>query len=161
MDISRLREVFSLDAETGILTWKIAINSNVNVGERVGSLDNTGYLRASFDGKRPLVHRIVFAIANGHLPNRVDHRNRITTDNRPANLRAATCSQNQHNAKRAKNNTSGVKGVSWFAKKRKWRADCAVNRKGYYLGLFDDMKVAESAVRAFREQHHGEFARHE
>ena len=86
-----------------------------------------------------------------------DHINHDTLDNRRANLRASTASQNQHNKMAMKNNTSGYKGVylEWDGK---WRATIAVNRKRFRLGRFTcPVKAAKAYDEAARELH-GEFA---
>jgi len=37
-----------------------------------------------------------------------------------------------------KNNTSGIKGISWYRVAGKWRADIMVDGKQRFLGLFDN-----------------------
>ena len=54
-------------------------------------------------------------------------------------------------AKKNKNNTSGVKGVSWYKKNQKWRAQIAFQGKRIYLGLFSTLEAATKA-RALAEE---------
>ena len=54
-------------------------------------------------------------------------------------------------SKKYKNNTSGVKGISWNAKKQKWRAYISLKRKQIYLGLFSTLEAAAKA-RALAEE---------
>ena len=54
-------------------------------------------------------------------------------------------------AKKSKNNTSGVKGVSWNTKKQKWRAEIGFKKQKIYLGLFSTLEAAAKA-RALAEE---------
>jgi hypothetical protein len=115
----------------------------------------------SLFGRRVGIHRVIFAMTNDYWPETVHHINCDRLDNRPSNLRAATRAENMRNCRRQSNNTSGVKGVTWNKQGQKWVALCRVNGKRYHLGRFTEIQDAASALRAFREQHHKEFARHE
>lgn len=83
----------------------------------------------------------------------VDHRNGNGLDNRRRNLRILTHALNGANrtAANKNNRTSGVVGVSWDAKNKKWFA--YINRKGrmHFLGRFtrklEAMIVRKAAVR--------------
>jgi len=74
----------------------------------------------------------------------VDHRNGNGLDNRRANLRPATKSQNGANRLIAASNKSGFKGVD--LKKGRWRAQIKVVGSKIHLGYFD---LAEEAARAY------------
>lgn len=159
--IERLRAVFDLDAESGVLRWRVPTGNRIRVGGVAGHLDNKGYVQVQVDGKKLWAHRVVFAMVNGFWPEQVDHANGIGTDNRPENLRAATCAENSRNYRKPVTNTSGVKGVHWDRNRGRWRAYCRAGGRKHNLGSFVDLDAAASAVRAFREQHHGDFARHD
>ena len=79
-------------------------------------------------------------------------------DNRKANLRICSNSQNQANRGVGKNNTSGFKGV-WFDNRvLRWRAAIQVLKKRIQLGKFD---LKEDAARAYNKaatKYFGEFA---
>jgi hypothetical protein len=67
-------------------------------------------------GKKTFKHHRLIAIH--FIPNpenkpQVDHKNRITKDNRIENLRWATQCENQQNKGIQKNNTSGIKNISF------------------------------------------------
>jgi hypothetical protein len=49
-----------------------------------------------------------------------------------------------------RNNTSGVRGVSWDSKNNKWTASFTVKRKCHFLGRFTTIEKAEAAIRAAR-----------
>lgn len=90
----------------------------------------------------------------------IDHINGVRFDNRICNLREATHVENCRNQKMYKNNSSGVKGISWNKPAKKWQVACACNGKRYHLGLFKDIHVAEQAIKEFREKYHGDFSNH-
>lgn len=85
-----------------------------------------------------------------------DHINGDGLDNRRANLREATHTENSSNRRLARNNTSGYKGVDWHKASRKWRARVKVDRKSKHIGCYS---TAEEAARAYdvaaRELHGG------
>jgi len=90
----------------------------------------------------------------------VDHRNRNSLDNRRENLRAATSSQNQANAKTKVNSTTGFKGV-WLDKKRgKYIAYVVKDGKFHYAGTTHGSALEASAARQAKAQElFGEFVR--
>lgn len=162
--IERLHDLFRLDAETGRLYWKVDRLTgrgkgrlSVRAGEEAGYVTDTGYRKTCVDYIDLPVHRIVFAMANGHWPKaEVDHINGDRLDNRPCNLRNASHQQQMHNIKR--NPASGLKGA-YPSRRGKWVSKIMVGRKNQHLGTFPD---AESAHRAYCEaakRLHGEFAR--
>jgi len=89
----------------------------------------------------------------------VDHRDGDGLNNRQSNLRNATPAQNARNQRRSCNSTSGVKGVSWNARRGKWQAQIRSERRLIYLGLFDDITTASAAYDAASVKLFGAFAR--
>lgn len=89
----------------------------------------------------------------------IDHIDGNPSNNRKSNLRICTVSENGFNRSKQKNNTSGVKGVSWDKKSQKWLAQIMSNCKQYRIGLFDTIKEASDAYDAKAIELHGEFAR--
>ena len=89
-----------------------------------------------------------------------DHINGDGLDNRRANLRVCTVSQNQANRPPPKNNVSGVKGVSYVktrTRKAKWLAGIEVNGKAINLGWFRTKESAAKARKIAEEKYFGEF----
>ncbi len=106
-----------------------------------------------------LQREIMQRILNGPIPIglQVDHLNRDRLDNRRANLRLATRSQNQANkAPGQVNNTSGYKGVS--AHDTAFEARIRVNREGLYLGRYNDPVTAARVYDAATRLFNGDFA---
>ena len=99
---------------------------------------------------------------HGHIDDtmQIDHIDGNPVNNRIENLRLVTRSQNQHNQKIPKNNTSGVKGVGWNKAKMKFKANLMKNNKNIHLGFYDTKEAAEKAITEAREKIHGEYARH-
>jgi AP2 domain-containing protein len=92
----------------------------------------------------------------------IDHENGNGLDNRRANLRPATRSQNKANTSRYSGRipgSSGFKGVYWRERDKRWHAQIRVNGRGITLGYFHDEIQAARAYDAAAREHFGEFAR--
>lgn len=90
----------------------------------------------------------------------IDHINGDKLDNRRDNLRVVTASVNGANRHQLnKNNTSGVRGVSYapnFSISKPWRAQIMANRKARHLGLFATKEEAVAARKAAELANYGE-----
>lgn len=100
---------------------------------------------------RIMMHRLI----TGYLL--VDHINHNGLDNRRANLRPATASQNGANARPRAGGTSQFKGVCWRPRYGKWQA--RIGRAGRNLGSFATEEEAARAYDAAARELWGEFAR--
>jgi hypothetical protein len=88
----------------------------------------------------------------------VDHINGNSLDNRRANLRIVTKSQNQFNKGAQRNNTSGFKGVIYDKRRGYWRFDIQAHGARRSVGGFASAEAAADGYRAAAEELHGEFA---
>jgi hypothetical protein len=132
------------------------------IGQIAGCVHKgTGYIHVKIKAKAHKAHRLVFLYHHGYLPEFVDHIDGDKSNNRIENLRLATYSQNQHNRKLCSTNTSGVKGVYWDKRKKKWRGRIESMGKKIHVGYWDTLEEAEAAMTIARNKLHGEFARHE
>ena len=159
MNKIRLDELFAYQSD-GSLVRKVKTSNRTKVGDIVGWMDDNGYLLVRVDGAIHKVHRLIFLMHYGWLPQEVDHINGIRSDNRIDNLRPASKAENKQNAKLSRRNTSGVKGVSWCKRRNKWKAYICVKSKLLGLGHFEHIEDAKEAVKTARNEHHGEFANH-
>lgn len=103
-----------------------------------------------------LMHRLLIDCPS-HLF--VDHIDGDSLNNRSANLRIATVSENCRNRGAQANNNSGFKGVGWHKRDKKWRARITVGGVVKQLGQFDCPQLAHAAYCAANQIYHGEFGR--
>lgn len=153
---ARLKELFDYDP-SGALVKKARRRGNI-VGVAAGSKSTT-YINVMVDGRRYLLHRLVFLFHNGHTPQQVDHVNGDPNDNRIENLRAATAAENARNRKIRANSGTGVKNVHYDRRKRKYVVRLKVDGKNRRFGMYAALEDAATVARVLRERHHGEFAR--
>ena len=157
--ITQNRALELYEYKDGELFWKTTYKtSHVKIGDKAGSFDSKGYRQVRFEGKKVLMHRVIFLMHHGWLPDCIDHIDGNPLNNKIENLRAATFNQNSHNAKLSKANSSGIKGVSWHKRHGKWNARLLINRKMMNLGLFDSIDEAKKVVTEARMKFHGAFA---
>jgi hypothetical protein len=153
-----VKSILNYDPDTGEFTWKISPKFNVNIGDKAGGNHN-GYCRVSIKNKKYLTHRLAWLYVYGEFPDtHLDHINGDRGDCRISNLRKANYITNGYNRARPKNNTSGIKGVVWDKSANKWKVSIGVNGNKVYIGLFEDIELAELVATEARRKYHGEFA---
>ncbi|MGD0077625.1 MAG: AP2 domain-containing protein [Sedimentisphaerales bacterium] len=102
------------------------------------------------------LHREIVKPPEGFL---VDHFNRNPLDNRLANLRPVTYSQNTQNSTKKKNASSKYFGV-WFHKPSgKWCTSIRYNGKAIWLGSYENEIDAARAYDAAAIKYYGPHAR--
>lgn len=106
------------------------------------------------------LHRYILGDPEGL---QIDHINGDRLDNRRANLRIATSTQNKCNSpkytRHGQQCTSQYKGVNWNKNAGKWHSRITINGHIRYLGSFDSEIEAAEAYDTAARALHGEFAR--
>jgi hypothetical protein len=133
------------------------LKNKVNRGPRARAGDWAGNLRpevmssgeiykvwrVKIDGKHYYAARIIYFMTHGvdPYPLEVDHKNKDSRDNSVENLRLGDRElQTQHRGLHI-NNKSGIAGVTWNKRAKKW----LVRVKDVYLGYFTTLKEAAAA----------------
>ena len=135
----------SYNNSTGIFKWKIS-KDGTKAGTIAGYKNSDGYIIIGINKKSHKAHRLAWFYVHGHMPeNMIDHIDKNPKHrhhNWITNLREASNQCNQRNRGNPKNNTSGVKGVSWDKYAEKWKTVIYVNNKEKYLGSHKDFDEA-------------------
>lgn len=156
---ARLKELVHYDPETGVFTRNVS-RTNSKAGDPVGHSNATGYLRACIDGRKYFLHKLAWLYVNGEWPPEcVDHIDLDKKNNRIANLRLATNSQNQANRPITSQNKTGFKGVHWCNHFKRYVAQISKDNKVKNLGYFRSAEAAHAAYCKAAKELHGEFAR--
>ena len=159
MNQSTALKVF--EYKDGQLFWRAPTNpKRTPVGSLAGTISKRGYIHVQYQRKIYKAHRIVYLMFTGQHCNLIDHINGVLTDNRIENLRPATAVQNQRNAVIRKDNSSGVKNVSWHKRVNKWGVQLSINSVVKHFGYYDDIELAELVAMEARNKYHKEFANH-
>lgn len=154
-----LRKLLRYEPETGKLFWlprPVAMfaseayckswNTRYSGQEAFTASGAKGYLTGDIFDRKHYAHRVIWALVTGAWPkHQIDHENHNRADNKWLNLRDATNVQNGRNQSRAKNNTTGVTGVSFKKANGKYHARISVNNKRIDLGYFDSLEEAAAA----------------
>ena len=147
-------EVFrSIDGYENYAVSSFGRVKNVKTGRILkAGTDNCGYLLVCLydeDGvaKTYNIHRLVCCtfIENPNDKQCVDHKNNDKTNNHISNLRFATYSENNQNSKLSIKNTSGIKGVYFNKKAKKWHARIRIDGIKIHIGLFANLEDAKIA----------------
>jgi hypothetical protein len=172
-----LKECFTYNPETGDLTWKERplhhfksiknqkIFNSRQAGEIAGSkacLNKIHYKVTNLTSIRKspyLVHRLIWTLIYGEIPNIIDHIDGDGSNNRLENLRNGTRRDNQKNQKMNIDNKSGCMGIYWYEPLKKWQVNIRHNDKNNHLGYFKDWFEAV-CTRKSAENKHGYHINH-
>lgn len=147
------------DPLTGHFNW-IEGRKRGRFNGRAGFLHHTGYVVIRVYDSGFLAHRLAWKWVHGDLPDlTVDHINLDKADNRIANLRLATWAENSRNTPPKAGTLSGLKGVAWHKKSKKWQATIKDSGRCIYLGLFESPQAAQDAYWVAAKKLYGNFAR--
>jgi hypothetical protein len=149
---AQLKEMFEYNPETGLFR-------NLKSGKVWIQEDERGYIRIQIGKKRYRAHRLAYLYVEGEMPRNIDHINGVGSDNRWANLRSCSQSENCRNRGIGQNSVSGIKNVVWNEQAKRWKVVIRVDGVMYDYGFFFDLHIAELVAIGARVKHHGEFAR--
>lgn len=170
------RDHFNYDEATGILTWKPrdrslftsdrlwrSFNTRVAFTE-AGTKDRDAYtnrparIKVSFHKTLIAAHKIIWEMMCGAIPEgmEIDHVNRNPWDNRLANLRLCTSSQNKVNRKSGINKT-GYQGVFLHRAPDLWVARVHKNGRVVARKYERDPAAAHRFYLEKAKEVHGEF----
>jgi len=156
---ARLKEVLDYDPDTGVFIWKERISIRITVGSVAGWLQS-GYLRTRIDGVFYYQHRLAWLWVHGVWPpEQIDHKDMNRENNRIANLRLATKSQNGANARVRSHSKNGLKGIIWDKQRGRWRARIRHDGRVFHLGDFHTALEAHNAYVSKAQELFGDFAR--
>lgn len=156
LTLARLRELLVYDPISGVFRW-IARAGRCRAGDIAGCDDGQGYVVIRIDGKPYKAHRLAWLYMTGEWPeDLIDHINGERSENRWANLREASQSQNQAN-KRVILSSTGHKGVYWSKKKMRFRARVKKDGVIHEVGFFRTADAAHEAYQIAARSLFGEF----
>lgn len=145
-----LRQLFSYDEHTGVLTRKYGRQGNGTVNP------GNGYRQLSYQNRTRLEHRIIWMLVYGTWPKMIDHVNGNRADNRLCNLRVATAAQNIWNNIRPRKQAP-YRGV--FKKSRLYYAQITHLGVKNPIGAFPCAFAAAVAFRNKERELRGSFVR--
>jgi hypothetical protein len=142
------------------LLWA-KVNKTDTCWEWTASKNSNGYGKfvVFTDGKHRsmLAHRVTYQMLVGEIPEgaSIDHICHNPSCVNPDHLRPASAKQNLENRRSANSNSvSGVRGVSWSKRSRKWRTTVMHHGRQHSAGNHDDLSEAEAAVIELRNRLH-------
>lgn len=147
--VQELRDIFDYHPDG----YLIRRSTGKPCGQHANQRD--GYVLVRVGKKKMLAHKVIYAIVHGKMPDGdIDHLDGNPMNNRIENLRDVSKSENQHNHKIPKNNTSGFTGVTWSTNHRKWQAQIKVGNQSIYLGRFENFEDAVEARKKAKIRYH-------
>lgn len=152
----RLVEVLTYNPASGDFVWRVRQGSACKF-DIAGRTDSKGYVQVTIDKRAYLAHRLAFFYMTGVMPvGEVDHIDGVRTNNTWSNLRDVTHGQNQQNIAtcRSHNKSSGLLGVTYDPKERKYRARIKINGRNKNIGRFPTAEAAHVAYLEFKSKLH-------
>lgn len=156
IEAGRLRDLLFYDPDTGVFSHRVDYKRR-KAGTVAGFTHPLGYRLIFIDGRSYKAAWLAILYVTGKWPvSEVDHRNKNRGDDRFANLREATRSQNCANRGVFKNNKAGIKGVDLTP--AGWRARIRKDGQLRHIGYFPTSADASAAYQQEAQKVHGEFA---
>lgn len=158
--VGEFRERITYDPNSGIFHWKVT-SGKARAGKAAGFFEH-GYWCIGIFSRTHTASRLAWLLTYEEWPaGLVDHINGDPLDNRIANLRLVTPSQNQANRRTNKcKKSSSYKGVFWNRACQKWFASIMQDGKHIYLGIHSSEEEARRAYESAADSFQGSYAHH-
>lgn len=141
VDLNSLEILKKIDVKWNPVKWPNSDNIYVQAYNRNKELGSSTLI----------LHRL---LTNAPKGVKVDHKNHNTLDNRSENLRLSTSIENGQNREKAQaDSKTGIRGIHWDERLKKWIAQATINREKIYLGTFSEILKAQEAVELFRSKY--------
>jgi len=152
-DVVRL--IYDYDPQTGFLTHRRG-RGRAKRNSRAGTVKKNGYRTIRVRGRWFSSGRVAWLHYYGEWPrHQIDHINHVRDDDRIANLRDVPGAVNMHNLGALRSNsTTGVVGVSFNKRQRKYVASVYVGGRCIFLGQFSSLPEAAEARAKGKAQYH-------
>lgn len=125
------------------------------VKEHKWRLRKDNYVEGTKNQVAILLHRLIM---NAPKDITVDHIYHNKLDNRKTMLRLCTLADNNKNNELSRRNKSGINGVFFEKKTKKWRATITVDYKKIYIGSSYDLNEAIQMRLNAEDKYYGEYA---
>ena len=118
--------------------------------------DKAGYI---YSTNGIFLHRLILGLIDKDWKSiQVDHIYHKKFDNRKENLRIVDCSKNSQNRSLMSNNKTGVTGVCWDKKSKKWKVAIMLNYQKNILGFYSDFDEAVKVRKEAEEKYFGKYS---
>lgn len=151
-----LKSILNYNPESGVFRWINPSKYHPRLKGKVAGCASTGYLVIKIK-KNYKAHKLAWLYIYGEWPSfELDHKDGNPLNNKIANLRKCTNSQNQANKKR-KSGKVLPKGVR--ATRNRFTARISHNKQLITIGTFNTVEEATSAYFEKAREFYGTFAR--
>ena len=152
-----LKEYLEYSPISGYFTYLKKTGKKSVVGSNVGSISKRdGHLEIRFFGELYRASRLAWFYMTGVWGLHIDHEDHNELNNAWTNLRSVTQKVNNMNMSTKSTNTSGVTGVWWHKKNKRWIAEIMIDGVKHSLGCFVELIEAATA----RKQAEAKFGFH-
>ena len=144
-----------IDSETGVMTWRYSVANRVKPGDKVGTLNKSGYLHCRINNKSYKLHRLAWLLYYQEDPGSdyIDHKDGNPLNNSKDNLRKVSHHQNRHNTVTKIISKTGIRGVDLLPS---GRYRCVYGHK--HIGVFDTIEEAITKRNEWLQEHVGEYS---
>ena len=155
---SAVRDLLDYSPETGVITRRRR-SGKALAGAVAGTKNSNGHLQISINSRLYLAHRLAWVWMTGAWPEgSIDHINGIRDDNRWGNLRDVDDFLNAQNQRTAHSNSaSGLLGVHFDPRIKKFRAQINISGKRVALGVHETSEAAFATYLEAKKRHHAGF----